>query len=286
MNIDGQTRVFFILGDPVEQVRAPELFNPLFRQHGVNAVLVPARVAAADLQPFVQQVMKAGNVEGLWLTIPHKTNVLPLLARVDERGQLAQAVNAVRRRADGSLEGALFDGQGFAKGVERFGKRLRGAKALVVGVGGAGTAIAVSLAERGVALLALHDHQPQRCLPLAERLQQAFKIPVQVLPQPDPAGFDLVINATPLGLKAGDPLAFDVNRLQPGAVVVDILMKNQPTPLLQACAARGIAAQPGFEMMIQQAAEYLRFFGFEAIAQAVEQDDAAIRALFELPATV
>jgi shikimate dehydrogenase len=89
-----------------------------------------------------------------------------------------------------------------------------------------------------------------------------------------------VVNATPLGLQAGDPLPFDPARLDAGAVVVDILMKNQPTPLLRACRGRGIVAHPGFEMMVQQVPEYLSFFGFDAIARAVQADLAEVRSLF------
>jgi shikimate dehydrogenase len=98
---------------------------------------------------------------------------------------------------------------------------------------------------------------------------------------PDPAGYDLVVNATPLGLKAGDPLPFDVARLDADTAVVDILMKNQPTPLLRACHARGITAHPGFEMMVQQVPEYLAFFGFGELARAVQADASEVRALFE-----
>jgi shikimate dehydrogenase len=98
---------------------------------------------------------------------------------------------------------------------------------------------------------------------------------------PDPAGYDLVVNATPLGLKAGDPLPFDVARLDADTAVVDILMKNQPTPLLRACRARGITAHPGFEMLVQQVPEYLTFFGFDALAAAVQADSSDVRALFE-----
>jgi shikimate dehydrogenase len=284
MHINGQTRVFMILGDPVEQVRAPELFNPLFKRHGVNAVLVPVQVARPSVQAFVRQVLGASSVEGLWLTIPLKSEVLPLLTTVDALGTVAQAVNAVRRRADGALEGALFDGQGFVKGLDLWGVALRGRRALVVGVGGAGVAIAVSLAERGAAHIGLYDPNLARSEAVAGRLRAAYGVGIEVLATPDPVGFDVVINATPLGLKAGDPLAFDVNRLGADCVVVDILMKNQPTPLLKACAARGVQAYPGFEMMIQQAAEYLRYFGFEAMAQAVSHDDAELRAMFQSPA--
>jgi shikimate dehydrogenase len=278
MNISGKTRVFLILGDPVAQVRAPEVFNALFRKHGVNAVLVPAQVAPRHLEGFVKQVLAADNIDGLWLTIPHKAAVLPLLAHCDTLGRLA---GAVRRNADGSLEGALFDGIGFVKGLDRFGIATNGRRVLVIGVGGGGEAIAASLAQRGCAELALFDAAPGRGQQVADRLNATFSTRIAAAASADPAGFDLVINSTPLGLKLSDPLPFDVARLDRGAAVVDILMKNQPTALLRACAARGIDAFPGFEMMLQQMPEYLNFFGLHTLAQAVQEDASEVRALLE-----
>ena len=283
MSISGTTRVFLILGDPVAQVRAPEAFNHLFDKHGVDAVLVPANVPAPEFDGFVRHALKARNIDGLWLAIPHKTALVDLLDRCDRLGRSAGAVNAARRNADGSLEGALFDGVGFTKALDHFGIAIPGSRALVVGVGGGGVAIATSLAARGARQVALFDSAPGRTEAVAEKLSAEFGIDIASVATPDPAGFQLIVNATPLGLRPGDPLPFDVARLDPGAVVVDILMKNQPTPLLRACRERGITAYPGFEMMVQQVPEYLSFFGFDAIAKAVQADPTEVRALFEAP---
>lgn len=281
MHVSGTTRVFLILGDPVDQVRAPEAFNHLFAKHGVDAVLVPAKVKPAALPGFVQGAMQAQNVDGLWLTIPHKAAVLPLLAACDPLGRAAGAVNAVRRRADGALEGALFDGSGFVKSLDRFGLSLAGRQVLLLGAGGAGRAIAVSLQAREAGTVAVYDPTPGQAADLVASRQATGTTRFVVAESPDPAGHDLVINASPLGLRLDDPLPIDVDRLSPGAAVVDILMKNQPTPLLRACRARGITAHPGFEMMVQQVPEYLRFFGFDDMARAVEEDAGDVRALFE-----
>ena len=280
MPVTGTTRVFLILGDPVAQVRAPEAFNHLFRRHGVDAVLVPAHVAPEQFEGFVRHVLTARNIEGLWLAIPHKTAMVALLDRCDRLGRSAGAVNAARRNADGTLEGALFDGVGFVKALDHFGVPVSGRNALVVGVGGGGVAIAASLAERGAGRIALYDNTPGRTDAVAHKLSREFDVDVLSADRSDPAGYDLVVNATPLGLKPGDPLPFDVARLDADTVVVDILMKNQPTPLLQACHARGIVAHPGFEMMVQQVPEYLSFFGFDDIARAVQADPAEVRTLF------
>jgi shikimate dehydrogenase len=282
MQITGSTRVFMILGDPVAQVRAPEQFNHLFARYGIDAVMVPARVAPQDFADFVRQIFKAENLAGLLLTIPHKAAMLPLLDRCDRLGTLAQAVNAVRRNADGSIEGALFDGIGFVKALDHFGIRQRGSRVLLVGVGGGGVAIAASLAERGVARLGLYDPDVSRCAVTAAMLRGAWPaLAVTIADSADPAGFDCVINASPLGLKAGDPLPFDPARLDAGSAVVDILMKNQPTPLLRACHARGIAAHPGYEMMIQQAPDYMAFFGLHELARTVAEDSSELRRLMQ-----
>ncbi|MFC5497677.1 shikimate dehydrogenase family protein [Caenimonas terrae] len=277
--ITGTTRVFLILGDPVSQVRAPEMFNHLFRTHGIDAVLAPAHVRPADLERFVRNVTAAGNIDGLWLAIPHKTAMVELLDRCDRLGRAAGAVNAARRNPDGSLEGALFDGIGFVKALDHFGIPCAGRDALVVGVGGGGVAIAASLCERGVRRLALYDNVPGRTATVASRLQAEFGVEVVALDAADPAGFDIVVNSTPLGLRPGDPLPFDVARCEGHAAVIDILMKNQPTPLLQACRARGLACHPGYEMLIQQIPEYLAFFGYQALARRVQADATDLRAL-------
>jgi shikimate dehydrogenase len=281
MEITGETRVFMVVADPIAQVRAPELYNGLFRRHGVDAVLVPANVAPANFAAFAQQVLAAKNVDGLWLTIPHKTSMLALLDRCDRFGQAAQAVNAVRRNVDGTLEGALFDGIGFMAALRHADFEPRGRRVLLVGAGGAGVAIATALADAGVSMLSLFDAVPARAAEVSARLATHYPVCFSLPAEPDPAGHDLVVNCTPLGLKDSDPLPFDASRLDANARVVDILMKHQPTPLLRACAARGIAAEPGFEMLVQQVPAYLDFFGLHGVADAVRDDLSEVRALLQ-----
>jgi shikimate dehydrogenase len=111
---------------------------------------------------------------------------------------------------------------------------------LVLGLGGAGTAVAAALAERGLAGLALWDRNLPHTRQLAARLQAGAACPLRAMEAPDPEGFDLVVHCTSLGLYPDDPLPFDVARLRPDAAVVDILMKPEPTPLQRACERRGI----------------------------------------------
>ncbi len=279
MTITGTTRVFFILGDPVAQVRAPEVYNHLFARHGIDAVLVPLKLPAAALPGFLQHGMAAENIGGFWATIPHKGQLAALLNPSDPVAQIAGAVNAVRRLPDGRLEAALFDGIGFVKGLDHFGIDVKGKRVLVVGAGGGGHAVAAAIAQRGPAALAVSNRTRDRSAALVERLQPIVGAAASVVESADPAGFDLVVNCTSQGLKADDPVPFDPVRVDVGAAVVDIIMSKVPTPLLQQCRARGLKAEAGFEMLVQQVPEYLRFFGFETLAQTLQSDLGEVRSL-------
>jgi len=281
--VQGNTDVYLIPGDPVEQVRAPAVFNLIFRTLGINAVLVPAHVAAADIETFVRTAFLAKNIKGMFLAIPHKSLVMGLLSHCNDYGRVAGAVNGIRRNPDGSLEGGLFDGKGFVSSLDYFGVAYAGKRVLVLGAGGGASAIAASLAiagSRAPAEISLYDPVPGKAQAIAAHIAsapQAAGIRVLAAEGNDPSAYDLIINASPLGLQATDPLPCDVSRLAPHAAVVDILMKNQPTPLVRAVRSRGLVAQPGFEMLIQQAPDYLEFFGYAEAAEAVRRDATFIR---------
>lgn len=272
MDINGSTQLFFLLGDPIAQVQAPTLYNRLFERHGVNAAVVPVRVSAAEMATFAQSALKAGNVGGLLLTIPHKSGLMSLLAEVDRGGSMADSVNAVRRLEDGGLAGAQFDGVGLVGALRHFGHDPRGRRCLLVGAGGAGAAIAAALLDSAPAALAVRD-LGDRAAQLVRRLAD----PRASVHDGSLAGYDIVIHATPLGLNRSDPLPIAVDDLDLHAVVVDILMKPSDTPLIDACKRRGIVAYPGFEMLVQQVPSYLRFFGFARLAAEVGEDLCEVR---------
>ncbi len=284
--IQGNTDVYLIPGDPVEQVRAPEVFNLIFQALGINAVLVPVHVMAHDIEDFVKGAFLAKNIKGMFLAIPHKSLVMGLLSHCNDDGCVAGAVNGIRRNLDGALEGGLFDGKGFVSALDYFDIACADKRVLILGAGGGASAIAASLAilpcvGREAALeIALYDPVHGKAQAVADHIAaspQARSTRLVAAGSSDPAGYDLVVNASPLGLRADDALPCDVSRLAPHAAVVDILMKNQPTPFLQAVRARNLVAQPGFEMLIQQAPDYLEFFGYAAAAQSVRQDATFIR---------
>jgi shikimate dehydrogenase len=279
MPITGTTRVFFVLGDPVAQVRAPEVYNHLFDRHGVDAIMVPLKLSSAALAGWLEHGTNAANVGGFLATIPHKGDLATRLAPADPVARIAHAVNAVKRHADGRLEGALFDGIGFVNGLDHFGIAVEGKRVLVVGAGGGGHAVAAALAQRKPAVLAIANRTRERAAALVERLVPLAGQAARAVDSSDPKGFDLVVNCTSQGLKPSDAMPFDPARLDAGAAVVDIIMSREPTPLLRACRERGLRAEPGFEMLVQQIPEVVRFFGFDAMAGTLAADMGEVRAL-------
>jgi shikimate dehydrogenase len=279
MRITGTTRVFYCLGDPVAQVRAPEVYNHLFSRHGVDAVMVPLKLPPQALAGFLRHGFDAENVGGFLATIPHKGELADRLAPVDPVARIAHAVNAVKRGADGRLEGALFDGIGFVKGLDHFGIGVEGTRVLVVGAGGGGHAVAAAIAQRAPAVIAVANRTRQRAESLVERLRPLAGEAARVADSSDPRGFDLIVNCTSQGLGRGDALPFDPARLDDRATVVDIIMSREPTPLVRACRERGVRAELGFEMLVQQIPPVVRFFGFDAMAGTLEADMDEVRTL-------
>ncbi len=260
--ITGRTMVVAHLGWPTESFKAPMIYNPWFEAQGIDAVVVPLGVEAADYAGLFRPLFQIRNLHGALVTMPHKVTTAGLVDELTTTAQIAGACNAVLRRADGSLLGDMFDGAGFVRGVERKGQRVAGARALVVGCGGVGSAIAASLAAAGLAEIGLFDPAAASAASLADRLRRHYPALRAATGSNDPAGFDIVVNATPLGMKAGDPLPVDPAGIKEGAFVGEVVMKEEHTPLLRAALARGCTVQVGADMLFEMIPAYLEFFGF------------------------
>ena len=250
--------VFAILGDPVAQVRSPDVFNRLFRERGVDAVMVPMRVPPADLERVLSGLAGVANVGGVVITVPHKQSAAALLRGASDRVRLVGAANALRP-ASGGWEGDLFDGEGFALGLASQGHRIAGRHFAIVGAGGAGAAISLALAERRAGSLSIWDVDRARAERLRERLSATACGPVLVAPPG--AGTEVAVNATPLGMGADDELPFDVTALPKDALVAEAVMKPAVTRLLEAAAAHGCRTQAGRHMLDHQVEAVWRFFG-------------------------
>jgi shikimate dehydrogenase len=262
MPITGHTELVAHIGWPTHSFKAPMIYNPYFDSVGIDAVVVPMGCRPEHFAALLKSVFALENIRGALITMPHKVNVVALLDEVTPVVQVAGSCNAVKRLPDGRLAGDMFDGEGFVRGLARKGLALRGASALVVGSGGVGSAIAASLAASGVGRLALFDVASQVAEALAGRLHTHYPQVSVSTGSRDPAGFDLVVNATPLGMNADDPLPIDTGRLDPHTFVGEVVMKTETTPLLAAARARGCRVQVGTDMLFEMIPAYLEFFGF------------------------
>ncbi len=248
--LSGATRLVFIVGDPIAQVKSPAGVTALMRERGADAVCVPAHVKPADLPDFIWLAERMPNVDGILVTVPHKFDALPLCDTLSARARSIEAVNMLRRNAHGRWHGDMCDGEAFVAAMQAGGAVMAGRRALLVGAGGAGSAIAHALVDAGVREIALHDADAARRETLAAKLRRYGSATVSI-GSDDPDGFDLVCNATPMGMRAEDPLPLRVDRLSPGACVGDVVTVPAVPPLIEQARARGHVATTGSDMFAQ-----------------------------------
>ncbi len=224
--LSGKTTLIAHIGYPTEAFKAPLIYNPWFEKHGIDALVVPMGVKAEDYPVSLRQIFKFSNVHGALITMPHKVTTISLADEVSITARIAGAANALLKRPDGTLLADQFDGAGYARGVARKGFKTKGSKILIVGTGGVGSPIAASLAADGAASISLFDLNTASAEGLASRLKQYYPDMEVNVTSNDPAGYDMVVNATPLGMKDTDPLPFDPERLSPTTLVGDVVMKQ------------------------------------------------------------
>ena len=245
--LSGATRLHYIVGDPIAQVKSPAGVSQAFAEHGRDAVCVPAHVSPAHLADWLRGASLAQNVDGIIVTVPHKFACADLCATTSDRAAFLHTVNTLRRNADGGWHGDMFDGLGFVSAMQDKGCQPAGKQALLVGAGGAGSAIAHALVMAGVSQLAIHDPDHQRRGSLVDRLAGLGKCPV-VHGSADPTGFDLVLNATPVGMKAGDPYPLEAGRLQPSMFCGCVITAPAITPFIAAAREKGCSTMTGADM--------------------------------------
>jgi shikimate dehydrogenase len=243
----GATRLYLIIGDPVAQVKAPVGLTREFARRGRDWVVVPLQLTPADVGAGISVLSRAGNVDGLIATVPHKFALASHCATLSERARFLGAANVARRNANGSWHGDMLDGEGFTDAIMRAGCRMRGARALLIGAGGAGSAIALSLLDHGAKSLAIHDIDADRRNALIAKLAGQFGERVG-REAGDASRVDLVVNATPVGMGANDPLPLDIAALNVTTFVGDVITVPEITPLLRAARDRGCPIQTGIGM--------------------------------------
>jgi len=245
--LNGATRVNFIVGDPIAQVKSPAGVTQALQERGSNAIVVPSHVSVEHLDAWFAGISLAKNVDGVIVTVPHKFSAFEACATTSARASFLRTVNTMRRNSDGTWHGDMFDGLGFVQAVRDGGCDPAGKRALLVGAGGAGSAIAHALLLAGVSALAICDESQPRRETLVNRLADVKLAPV-THGTSDPSGFDVVLNATPMGMKEGDPYPVEVERLTSNMFVGCVITVPAISPLVAAARNIGCKTSTGADM--------------------------------------
>lgn len=246
--LSGATRLFPIIGDPIRYVESPMRLTATFGGRGYNGVCVPMLVSAAGLDAVMAGLSAARNVDGILVTMPHKSTAFGHCATSSQRAKMLRVVSVMRRNSDGTWDGDILDGLAFVKAQQDHGAQPEGARALLVGSGGAGSAIAIALMEAGVRELVIHDADESRVAALLEVLSEVGQGQARFGP-PDPTGCDVVFNATPMGMDDGDPLPIDAALLHSSMFVGDVIAGHGRTGLIRAAEAAGCKTANGADMV-------------------------------------
>ena len=247
-NLSGESRLFPIIGDPIIYVKSPQRLTSGFEARGHNGICIPMQVSTADLEAVMGGLTRTANVDGLLVTMPHKFTVFTYCATSSETARLFGVVSVTRRNPDGTWHGDMLDGESFVKAQIDNGAHPKGARVLLLGAGGAGSAIAIALLGAGVRELIIHDTDEARTAKLLELLARLGAGRLRA-GSADPTGCDMVCNATPMGMAAGDPLPVAANLLTSSMFVGDVIAGHGVTPFLQAAQAAGCKTANGDQMV-------------------------------------
>ena len=247
----GTTKLFPVIGDPIGQVRSPEVLTKILVSRGHDAITVPMHLASSQVRDCFRLLHHVSNVQGILVTIPHKKLAYEVCSTVSARARFVGAVNVVRRTTEG-WHGENTDGVGYLEGLEREKFFVRDRQVLLVGCGGAGSAIALELLERGAASVAIHDIDTVKRDEILRQLNASFPGRVEIGSN-DPSGFDLVANATPMGMREDDPYPLEVSLLQPSQFVACVVTKPEIPPLIAEARKLGCRTMTGGQMFDAQA---------------------------------
>jgi shikimate dehydrogenase len=259
--ITGTTRLYAIVGDPITHVRTPMAFNDYFAKRDIDAVCLAIHIARDDLPRGWAGLKSILNLDGFIVTAPHKAEAAQLCDALEDDSVHTGVVNTVRREADGRFVGTLLDGRGFVRGLQNQGHKVEGRRFYIGGAGGAGTALSFALAASGAAAITIHNRTRSKAEDLVRNVKTAFPGCDVRLGTSDASGHDVAVNATSLGLKPDDGHSFDLDSVDRNALVAEVVMKPDMTPLLIAAKARGNSIHFGIHMLNGQLELMMQFFG-------------------------
>lgn len=264
---NGKTRLFPIIGDPIIYVKSPERLTSGFAKRGHNGICIPMVVGEHDLDTAMCGFAVVPNIDGLLVTMPHKFAAYRYCSTTSERAKLLKVVSVLRRNADGSWHGDMLDGLAFVKAQKDRGAQPEGARVLLLGAGGAGSAIAIAFLEAGVRELVIHDKDEKRVAQLMDLLARFDHGRIKAGP-PDPTGCDMVCNATPLGMADGDPLPIQPELLTATMFVGDVIAGHGETAFLHAARIAGCKTSNG-DHMVEAVQEMMLDFMLDAPAESL-----------------
>lgn len=259
MVITGKTKIVGIFGWPVEHTLSPLMHNAAFRKLNLNYVYIPFGVKPYELKNAVRGIKTLGIV-GVNVTIPHKEKVMDYLDEISTDASLIGAVNTIYH-INGLLKGYNTDGDGFiASLINDAGIKLEGKKVLLIGAGGAGKAIAIKLAKRNIQRLVITDKITARARKLNRHIinnvtdscSYAIEFTEKKIAE-EITKADILINATPVGMRKNDPPVINPRLLRKNLFVYDVVY-NRQTELLEAAKRKGAKCLDGLGMLIYQGA--------------------------------
>jgi len=276
-----------VIGDPIAQSKSPAIHNYWLGRLELDAEYRACHITPEGLAQYLAERRDDPGWRGCNVTMPHKQAIVPLLDRLEIGAELVRAVNTVTRRRNGMLVGSNTDGAGFLeplRGDLRASHLFRMAR--VLGTGGAARAIVAALAEEDFVMV-LAGRDPAKARALLDEIDREGEhhaidlshfADTTDFPFDDRAGcFDLIVNASPLGMTGQPPLSFDFSHAPPGSVVYDIVTHPLETEFLKAARAAGLRTIDGVSMLIGQAAvAFEKFFG---VAPPRDDGDAELRRL-------
>jgi shikimate dehydrogenase len=258
--VNGKTRVYAIVGDPIEQVRSPEMVTWEMQKRDHNAVLIPMHIARDEFDTVMPHIMRMRNLDGLIFTIPFKAQAIALAKTLGPQASQIGAINALKKHSNGAWSGEIFDGIGCVEAFKQRGITLQDKRLQLIGLGGAGSAICVALAYEKPKLLRLFDINAQTTERMAKMVNTISPQTVVEVGLPLAEGIDILLNASPVGMLSDARLPLAVEQFKKELIVFDAIVMPENTPLLSLAQDCGCQVVRGREMMLGQISKIVDYF--------------------------
>ena len=258
--VNGKTRVYAIVGDPIEQVRSPEMVTWEMQKRDHNAVLIPMHIARDEFDTVMPHIMRMRNLDGLIFTIPFKAQAIALAKTLGPQASQIGAINALKKHSNGAWSGEIFDGIGCVEAFKQRGITLQDKRLQLIGLGGAGSAICVALAYEKPKLLRLFDINAQTTERMVKMVNTISPQTVVEVGLPLAEGIDILLNASPVGMLSDARLPLAVEQFKKELIVFDAIVMPENTPLLSLAQDCGCQVVRGREMMLGQISKIVDYF--------------------------